>query len=572
MLYHRNRKVIWLALCFAGLLIVSAIILLFAGTEYQIVDTDYSGPKEQSVASPSFSVKSGFFDEPFFLEIIIPEGTTVYYTLDCSDPTIESTVYNGPIYLENASMHENVFSMRTDLSTGFYEKLIDEYAGEKIPGYSAPDYYIEKCCVVRAVSVDKDGNNSEIVSESYFIGMGELCPDNCRVISIVTDPANLFDYNTGIYVTGKHFENYQLTGNYNALWHWWDANYRQKGKAWERKVYFTLFDENGTIITEKSVGIRIQGNATRGFLPRNLQLFSRVEYDGQAFFEGTIFAEGYCPKKILLFCGEAYSQFNDYCINARSKDLNYATMSFQPCVLFLDGEYWGFYWLAEKFDEYYIQYHYGVRYDNIVMIKEDEVVAGKAEDYQLYINASRFITDNDMSKESNYLAACQLYDMDSYIDYYATRIYIGSRDDWPSSNYALWRSLQKGDGEYEDNRWRWMMFDCNAGNIISSAYVEENTLKYVLEVDRVFASLWKNDGFRNKFCSRILDIADSYFSGDDMRVFIQDYKQNFLPLLSQSWDRYYGKNNSILEKFNSRMSSAEQFFLLRSGVIRSWFE
>ena len=53
--------------------------------------------EEAEVATPTFSVESGTHYNPFSVEIAAEEGATVYYTLDGTEPTAESTVYSEAI-------------------------------------------------------------------------------------------------------------------------------------------------------------------------------------------------------------------------------------------------------------------------------------------------------------------------------------------------------------------------------------------------------------------------------------------------------------------------------------------
>ena len=46
------------------------------------------------------------------------------------------------------------------------------------------------------------------------------------------------------------------------------------------------------------------------------------------------------------------------------------TQEFIRCNVFLNGEYWGIYWLNEKYDARYLDYYYGVSKDNVIIIKE----------------------------------------------------------------------------------------------------------------------------------------------------------------------------------------------------------
>ena len=53
--------------------------------------------EETAVATPTFSVEAGTQYNPFSVEIAAEEGATVYYTLDGTEPTTESTVYSEAI-------------------------------------------------------------------------------------------------------------------------------------------------------------------------------------------------------------------------------------------------------------------------------------------------------------------------------------------------------------------------------------------------------------------------------------------------------------------------------------------
>ena len=58
---------------------------------------EYTAAAASSVATPTFSVEAGKHYNPFSVEIAAEEGATVYYTLDGTEPTAESTVYSEAI-------------------------------------------------------------------------------------------------------------------------------------------------------------------------------------------------------------------------------------------------------------------------------------------------------------------------------------------------------------------------------------------------------------------------------------------------------------------------------------------
>lgn len=533
------------------------------------------------VQEPVFSANSGFYENPFSLSLDVPENTKVYYTLDCSDPGIDSIVYEKPIYLDNATNHENTFCMSKDVSTGFYVDLIKQIEEPEIfdgqSKYNTPDYNVEKCNVVRAVAVDERGNYSRVVTKVFFVGVSSSYYDECNIVSIVTDPTNLFDENRGIYVTGKVFSDYLESGELQKQkekWYTWNANYRQRGSEWERGAQITLLDKNGSINVEKDIGIRIQGGVSRGFLPKSLNVYSRKKYDNKDHFEFELFSDSFLPASINLASGgnQVITQFNDYMMSKRVNNLHFATMKFEPCVLFLDGEYWGFYWMNNRYDSAHISHYYHVNSDDILMIKNGSINIGDDRFYELYKSMYTTITESDMTDSDNYEKACEIIDIESFIDYYATQIYIARSVDWPSSNYALWRTVTANDNtSYADGKWRWMLFDSNSDSMNADG-LYDNSLEYVIEQDKMFSSLWDNKEFKQAFQKRILEIADMCFNSSEMTSFIDDYSEKMYPIMEKSWMRFYGSHNDKGIVYKNQMESYKTFFRGRKKVVESWFE
>lgn len=191
----------------------------------------------------SFSYVPGFYEEAFYLEII-GGGTqnTIHYTMDGSQPNLGSPIYLEPILIEDASGHENIYSMRDDISICYQKDLIKQDGWpEGDIGYQLPDFLVDKCNIIRAASFDKDGNCLSEISGEYFVGFqNKNGYDKMTVVSIVTDQDNLFGYETGIYVLGKKFEDY--FNSENRGWIGRTANYTNRGREWEREVIISIYD------------------------------------------------------------------------------------------------------------------------------------------------------------------------------------------------------------------------------------------------------------------------------------------------------------------------------------------
>ncbi len=526
-----------------------------------------------------FSHDPGFYENEIVLEILGDKNYDIYYTLDGSEPTVESKKYEEAIVLGDASLNENVYAMRADLSTGCYEELIMENGGE-VPGYRVPDYLIDKCSVVRAAAITQEGKVLESIQGSYFVDYQEKNYDDLYIVSIITDPDNLFDSKQGIYVTGEAFEKtaHDIAGYYDnpEIWWWWDANYKKRGREWEREVYIEVWDKERNNLLSQNCGIRIQGNGSRSLLPRTLGATARYEYSGKDVFNCDIFGVGGEPHKFRIFSGgtEFKYKIKDYVVHNLTSELSFSTMEFIPCALFLDGEYWGFYYLVENYDKTYIANHFNVDEDTVIIQEEDTIEEGIEDDKPLYPEMREFISENDMSDEENFHIAEELIDMDSYIDYYASQIYIARYGDWPNGNEAAWRTRGMNKlNTYADGKWRWMLYDVNsAGMTLDCA--ERDSLTAVRELDSVFGSLYENEEFRNRFYERLSYMANYVYSKEKSDVLIDEYINVYSKPIAASYRRFFGED--FEEELVKNAEDLRLFYQKRrdyiNGIIQDYYE
>lgn len=508
----------------------------------------------------AFSQESGYYDDVLELKIEGGAGNRIYYTLDGRQPEIGDNLYTGnePIILTDATHNENIYSARTDTSTGFFDI-----------GYTIPNYHVDKCNVVKAAVFDREGNCLDTITGTYFIGFQDkLSYDGIYSASIVTDPHNLFDYETGIYTTGAAFDTIKES-LHGTDWEWsWDANYMNRGVEWEREALVTIFDESKQIVLSENCGIRIQGGASRAFLPKSIGCFAREIYNGSSEFRTDLFQAGIYPHKFVFFSGgnDNIFKLKDYLVNTLGRELAFSTMEFIPCAVFLDGEYWGVYYITENYNSDYISDHYRVRKDNIVMIKNGELIEGSedTEDINFFWRMEEFISANDMSLAENYEKACELIDMDSYIDYYAASIYIARCGDWPGSNHASWRTRNDDGSVYGDCRWRWMLFDVNSSSM-SIGQVGTDTLFNVLASEPVFRSLYQNNEFRIKFAERILYMGKEIFAEEKCQAFLDDYVQQMREPIAISSFRFY--NEAKMDEFDENVEYIRFFFQERYDAV-----
>lgn len=489
----------------------------------------------------SFSRKSGYYDSPFDLVISGGNGNKIYYTLDGREPTMEDFLFDkdNPIYIDDAAGHANTYSTRTDISTISRDELY----------FAVPEYNIDKCNIVRASVFDKNGSCLDSITGVYFINLQDKTAyEGIYTASIVTDPANLFDAYSGIYVTGAMAQS--------------DANYLNRGRDWEREAAVTIFDSDHNTILTQDCGIRIKGGKSRHFAQKSFHCFARTEYNGSNVFQADLFQTNCYPHEFDFYAGGNDNAFKlkDYFANTLEQDLAFATMDFIPCAVFLNGEYWGIYYITENYGADYISKHYNVNPDNIIMVKANELDEGNDSDIDLYYDMKEFISYNYMFEPENYEKACDLIDIDSYIDYYAAQIYIARCADWPSSNFALWRTRKYDNSPYGDCKWRWMLYDVNYGGL-ELGLVDADTLENILNEDRMFYSLFQNEAFRCQFVQRIQYIGKEVYSPEQCDTFIDNYVQTMRTPLMESNRRFYMNTNS--ENFDQYVENMRGFFRYR---------
>ena len=544
-----------------SVLIMGVVCAAACGFHWKYFYAGFVYGSSQTNSKIIFSKETGFYQEDFYLKIYAPTEN-IYYTLDGSDPTESSFRYEEPLLIEDASKHENTNSMRQDVSAGFVAKE-DEYA--------APDYLIDKCTVLKVAYYDENGVRSEVEERIYFVDFEDKEGyEGVNIISITSEPDNLFSDDTGIYVLGDTYEkSIEGVNKEETDWCLWPANYTNGGRPWEREANITVFNDDGEHVLSQKAGIRIQGGASRGLNPKSLNIYAREEY-GDNRLRYDFWGTGYYPKRMTLSAGgnDNRGKMLDRLGSELTENCDFATMNYEPYVLFLNGEYWGFYYLTEKYDEHYIEQYYGVDQDNVIIVKAGELETGNPEDINRYLEMTNYIETADLTVEENYEFACELLDMESLIDYFAAEIYMARLIDWPTSNYALWRTRSTSNQEYEDGKWRWMLFDLNTAAMQEES-VEHDTLARVIRKSPMFKNLWSNAEFREDFCERILEMAETIFEKEQVVEKVSDYVDFMFEPVRKHHERFFGKT------FEGKYPTAESitnFALGRAAYIPEMLE
>lgn len=499
--------------------------------------------------APMFDHESGMYSDSFNLVVTTDPGNTVYYTTDGTDPATSDTrkEFGAPLNIYNRSSERSTMAKYVSV-----DKITPWNNGASLPSDSA----VDKGTVIRACTYSAAGEYSETVTKTYFVGVSNATHNNLPIISMTTDPKNLFDYETGIFVKGKVYDDYFKNGGTNRDNP--EANYNQRGKEWERACHIDFFESDGTLALSQDCGFRTKGAYSRADYQKSLKFYARADYGEKnfkcEFFPGATIADGSGKslnkfKKITLRNGgndTFYAKFKDSYIQALVKDRSFDTQTGRPCVLFIDGEYWGLYTLQEEYDDSYFEENYGVNKDEVVVYKKGEIDEGTEEDIELFRSLRKFAQNNDLSKSANYEKISQMLDIDSFIDYMAAEIYI-INEDWPGNNYSLWRTRTIDESNpYSDGRWRCLMYDTEMGvdhyGNSSTKYNVDN-LKKILANNKddlpvIFNALMKNSEFKRKFAIAFMDMTNVNFNYETTAEAEKYYMDTYYPEMSRFFRRF----------------------------------
>ena len=455
-----------------------------------------SGVRKKS-ASPTASLPQGVYDDEAITVELKGKGD-IYYTLDCSEPTSASTLYTSPIRLTKTS-------------------------------------------VIRCASLEEGKGLSEISDLTYVINE----PDTLETVTIVTTPENLWDYYTGIYETGPRA---------SSTFPYENANYYYR---WEKEATVSFFDKEGGGFSE-SCGLRIFGGLSRALPKKSFAVFFRSAYgNGQLNYQ--LFEDdelSVYEALVLRNTGQDYhySSMRDAMITEMAHDmLGIDVQNYRPVVVYLNGEYWGLYFIREKLNENYVAGHYNVSSD------EAEVAVANGRTSESYMALVDYASGHDLKIDEHYKHVCSLMDVENYADYIVAQIIIANTD---NGNIRFFT--------YEGGKWRWIMYDVD--HAFRASYY--NTVADHLDPGgtgggnnfstRLINALLKNPEFKKMFLTKMAWQMNNVWTPENVAAYVEKFKgmiENDIQRDRTRWDKSYDQWVSSVESLNKFIVAREAYML-----------
>ncbi len=456
---------------------------------------------------PTIATDAGFYAGATDIEIV---GTDIYYTTDGSWPNLTSTVYDAPI---------NIATNK----------------------------------VIKAIQKDDGKLPSRPVTASYFINEDKDLP----VVSLTGRPCDFFDV-APCYI-----------GAYDNANGWEPDNIQVKGTV----EYFNA--EKVRKINE-DIKFEVAGNSSIAVYPqRGLQFTCDEDFNSDGEVQYNLFQhdkpgldslQGFRLRSNLDW-GNSAARMKDVITNRIALQIDAGAAAYQNVAAYINGAYWGHYSAREELDKYFLRNNFGCNPNAVDLIRsgagEDVWDIAEAGSDTSYWNLVDWMETHTMTNPDNYAAALEKIDMENWIDYMATQVFVNN--DEMAYNIRFFKSYEP------EIKWRFILWDTGAGSEGETANSLQSLLNfpYYSEEINLFGYMLDNTDFRNHFINRYADIMNYYYTADIILGMIDENSAEISSEI-EAQNARWGTGN--LASFNSGVTELKGFFDFRSYYQRNEIE
>ena len=381
-------------------------------------------------AAPVFVTVGGLYNSDVTVDITVPEGTTVRYTLDGSVPTLtNSTVYTGPFVIKDTT-------------------------------------------AVRARAFGTGLQPSSTISATYVLKTYYTMP----VVCLVTDPDGLWNGQSGIFSVGDgndllQYENIPFR-NPTPLYRKLKENGVRVG------AYAEMFDnETNEVIFSQGVEFGLIGQYSLDMPQKSLKVIAKARY-GSKYINGKLFED----REFTQYRAFVLRNSGNDCVWTRMVDgvqsrlvdktgTTVIHQAWRPVIVYINGRYWGHYNLRERVGEHFIAQHEGLSLEEASSIdvlesngtSSSQINNGSNEEWKEFIKTVKTLSPGKNPEDLQYIL--DRVDVDNYFDYVIFESYFANTD---SGNIRYYK--------VPGGKWKWIMYDMDYGLFDSTSNGIQNYL------------------------------------------------------------------------------------------------
>ncbi len=376
---------------------------------------------EEQIDMPRVDRKGTIYSNPFDIHVDIPEGATLRYTTDGTTPDLD----NG------STSEDGVFNIGEQKNYVYRFRL---YKDGYLPSDVATHTYIYN-------------------ASNYYL----------PIVSVVTNPKNLYDDMIGCYVDGKNGTS--DSGGYRFV-HGKDGT-SNKNRSWDRPVNFEYIVPDSAseycVVLNQEVDFEVSGGWSRHFPPApSFKLIADKVYGEDNFLPYPIFSQKPYIKNKAILVRNGGNDCDCRMVDAAIDEIILSSgfyldcQAYQPSHVFINGKYQFMFNVRELNNKNFGYSNYGIDKDEM---DQFEYGGGgytqKAGDDAAFVKWTTLC--NDLSSKPNdasiWSQICELCDIDEICNYFATELYVGS-EDWITNN-----NNTKGFRDRNDGKFHFVFFD-----------------------------------------------------------------------------------------------------------------
>ena len=479
----------------------------------------------------------GFYTHAPQVTMTCPDTSLrIFFTTDGQPPTTADRPYIHPLTLTSS--------------------LFSDAALYQVPmcppsNFHIPDDGVQRVVVLRAAPFNSVGQRvGEVVTQTYIVADLGSDSHGLPVVSICASRYDLTDDSTGIFVPGVCYNGDD-----------WSGNYYQEGREWERVVNLELYLPDGQSLNQQC-GLRTHGGSSRRYAQKGMKVYAREEY-GDKRFRARIFEDTDVDafKRLVLkpfACAWTHAGVQNMVVEQIARNLRLDVPAIRPAVLYLNGEYWGIYFIQEKPDEHFLKDHYGGNEDYYNVMSNWVNLLDNGTDVYFQQMMSWFATA-DLAIQENYEEACRLIDVDNFVDYQIFEIFTNN-EDWPANNMRCW--------QYFMGKWRWIFYDGDAtlkhlewGGFEYATYDGDEEYPASRISTLLFRKMLENPDFQKKFVERYNSLCYSILSYYSTKPYLDAATDAIQEEIHLQMDRF--KFPATYKKWSTDVKEVDEFLRQR---------
>jgi hypothetical protein len=393
------------------------------------------------------------------------------------------------------------------------------------------------------------------ITRSVFIGETQM--GNLPVVSISMDPN---DFNTVYYTT-----NY--SSNYYPV----------------RIGHIEYFKNEKKFSFETDFDLRLHGTTSTNLAQKGLRLSCKSEYNDPSMKDTLFPWDKPSIKKfdeINLRHDQGGGGIWDPYASQLASTLNVDYLAYRPCIVFVNGQYWGEYQMRESGNTDYIaDNHPGVKKDSVDLLRQNlnwstytnSLVALDGSDTAFFNNVA---TINAMNPATTafYNFFKTKFDEKSWFDYFISEIYVGNTD-WLGANSGIINNIKLWKSQKPGGKWRYILYDCDYSIGIQTPSTD--VIPYLLSPGtlnyhgQIFKQVMQNPTYKTYFINRFADLLNTRYQPNEANPVAIAMRDSLNPIIQRHLTRWGSTTYSQWQGYWTTYwigSAAQRFAPLRNHI------